>query len=155
MVDIVDSKTRSRMMAGIRGRDTKPELQVRRYLHSRGFRYRLHVGTLAGKPDIILPKYRLAIFVHGCFWHRHRGCRYATNPEQNREKWATKFRENIERDEKQVRQLIGLGWRVLVIWECALRSPELDLSWLPEHIKNGCGSYAEWPNETSGRDFNC
>jgi DNA mismatch endonuclease (patch repair protein) len=149
MVDIVDSRTRSRMMAGIRGRNTKPELQVRRYLHSRGFRYRLHDGKLPGSPDIIMPKYKLLIFVHGCFWHRHQGCRYATDPAQNREKWEEKFRQNVERDHKQVKQLIDLGWRVLVIWECGLRSPSSDLSWLPEHIKQGAGSYAEWPSGTS------
>jgi len=149
MVDIVDSRTRSRMMAGIRGRNTKPELQVRRYLHSQGFRYRLHDGKLPGSPDIIMPKYKLLIFVHGCFWHRHQGCRYATDPAQNREKWEGKFRQNVERDHKQVKQLIDLGWRVLVIWECGLRSPSSDLSWLPEHIKKGTGSYAEWPTGAS------
>jgi DNA mismatch endonuclease (patch repair protein) len=149
MVDIVDSRTRSRMMAGIRGRNTKPELQVRRYLHSRGFRYRLHDGKLPGSPDIIMPKYKLLIFVHGCFWHRHQGCRYATDPAQNREKWEAKFRQNVERDHTQVKQLIDLGWRVLVIWECGLRSPGSDLSWLPEHIRKGAGSYAEWPTGTS------
>lgn len=146
MVDVVDSSTRSRMMAGIRGKDTKPELQVRRYLHSQGFRYRLHDGRLPGRPDIIMPKYKLAILVHGCFWHRHRGCRYATTPEQNREKWAEKFRQNVERDEKQVRQLIDRGWRVLVVWECGLRTPSPDLSWLAKHIRSTGKSYAEWPD---------
>lgn len=145
MVDIVDSRTRSRMMAGIKGKNTKPELVVRCYLHSKGFRYRLHDDKLPGRPDIIMPKYKLLIFVHGCFWHRHQGCRFATTPDQNRAKWQEKFRQNVERDQKQRRQLLDLGWRVLVIWECALRSPKPDLSWLPEHIKSGLELYAEWP----------
>jgi|SRR3989338_1397636 len=145
MTDIVDAQTRSRMMAGIRGKDTKPELLVRCFLHSRGFRYRLHDKKLPGSPDIVLAKYHLAIFVHGCFWHRHKGCKFATIPEQNRDSWLLKFKQNTERDERQVRQIISLGWRVLVIWECALKSPLLDISWLPEHARTDRSSYMEWP----------
>lgn len=144
MVDVVDSVTRSRMMAGIKGKNTKPEMNVRRYLHSMGFRYRLHVKNLPGRPDVVLPKYKLVIFVHGCFWHRHKGCRYATSPDQNAGKWEEKFRKNIERDEIQIEQLKKLGWRIIVIWECGLRLSEPDLSWLAELIK-GNQLYWEWP----------
>lgn len=146
MTDIVDSRTRSRMMAGIRGKNTKPELIVRRFLHSKGFRFRLHDAKLPGRPDIVMPKYKLLIFVHGCFWHRHQGCRYATSPAQNGEKWQEKFRQNVERDQQQIKQLLDQGWRVLVIWECALRTPEPDLAWLPEYIRVGRPTYAEWPS---------
>lgn len=145
MTDIVDSKTRSRMMAGIRGKNTRPELLVRKYLHAKGFRYRLHDKKLPGSPDIVLRKYQLAIFVHGCFWHRHKGCRYATTPAQNRKKWLLKFRQNTERDQRQINQLIDMGWRVLVIWECALKLPMQELAWLPKYIKSDQTSYMEWP----------
>lgn len=137
------------MMAGIKGKNTRPELIVRRFLHSKGFRFRLHDARLPGSPDIVMPKYKLLIFVHGCFWHRHQGCRYATSPEQNREKWQEKFRLNVERDQQQIQQLLGLGWRVLVIWECSLRAPGLDLSWLPDYVKTERTIYAEWPNTVS------
>lgn len=121
MIDVVDSATRSRMMAGIRGKDTKPELIVRKYLHSRGFRYRLHVKELPGKPDIVLSKYRAVVFVHGCFWHQHQGCKYATKPKTQREFWNNKLSENIKRDGYSLEALKGLGWRVFVIWECELK----------------------------------
>lgn len=118
MVDIVDKATRSRMMSGIRGRDTKPELRVRRFLHAAGFRFRLHVKDLPGRPDIVLPKYRAVILVHGCFWHRHPGCRYATMPASNVEAWSEKFARNVERDSDVERRLVASGWRVITIWEC-------------------------------------
>lgn len=145
MVDIVDSSTRSRMMARIKSKDTRPEMVVRRFLHSGGFRYRLHVNSLPGKPDIVLPKYRIAIFVHGCFWHRHMGCKYATNPDQNRKKWQEKFRQNVERDENQVTELINQGWRVIVVWECGLRASNPDLAWLVAQIKKSHSHFFEWP----------
>ncbi|MDO9014731.1 MAG: DNA mismatch endonuclease Vsr [Polynucleobacter sp.] len=145
MTDIVDSRTRSRMMAGIKGKNTRPEVMVRRFLHAEGFRFRLHDLKLPGRPDIVLPKHKLVIFVHGCFWHRHQGCRYATNPEQNRERWQEKFRQNVERDRRQVSELVRQGWRVVVIWECSLRIRAPELSWLSEHIKGGIASYVEWP----------
>ena len=121
MADTVDPETRSRMMSGIRGKDTKPELALRRALHARGFRYRLHDKRLPGKPDIILPKFRAAIFVHGCFWHRHEGCKYATMPATRPEFWQAKFRENMDRDQRNIDALLALGWRVAVVWECEMR----------------------------------
>lgn len=126
MIDVVDKKTRSRMMAGIRGKDTLPEITVRKFLHSKGFRYRLHVKTLPGKPDLVFPKYHLALFIHGCFWHRHKGCRYATTPASNPEFWQKKFDDNVRRDKEVLRQLKRAGWRVLVIWECEINETELD-----------------------------
>lgn len=118
-MDVVDAATRSRMMAGIRGKDTKPELIVRRFLHRAGLRFRLH-AQLPGKPDLVLPKHRAAVFVHGCFWHRHEGCRYATTPANNAAAWQEKFAANVRRDAKMRQQLEELGWRVLVIWSCEL-----------------------------------
>ena len=125
MTDSVDKATRSRMMSGIRSRNTKPELIVRSFLHRSGLRFRLH-AKLPGKPDLVLPKYRTAIFVHGCFWHRHPGCRYATTPDNNAEFWKDKFESNVRRDTRANRKLEDLGWRVLVIWSCQLNENELD-----------------------------
>ena len=122
MTDIVDSQTRSRMMAGIRGKDTKPELALRRSLHALGFRYRLHAKGIPGKPDLVLPKYKAVIFVHGCFWHRHPGCRYASTPATRPEFWASKFSANVMRDGAVRSALLLAGWRVATIWECALRT---------------------------------
>jgi len=123
-MDIVDRATRSRMMSAIRGRDTKPELVVRSYLHRSGLRFRLH-SRLPGKPDLVLPKYRAAVFVHGCFWHRHEGCRFSTTPASNANFWAKKFADNVRRDDHVRRQLAQLGWRVLVIWSCELNERKL------------------------------
>ena len=145
MADIVDRKTRSRMMAGIRSKDTRPELQVRRFLHSHGFRYRLHEKKLPGTPDIVLPKYNLVIFVHGCFWHRHAGCPLATMPDQNRDQWMRKFSRNLIRDKVQMERLVNLGWRVLVIWECGLKNRLNSLTWLIEFVKHEQISFHEWP----------
>jgi DNA mismatch endonuclease, patch repair protein len=141
MVDVVDRATRSRMMANIRGRDTKPEMAVRRTLHALGFRFRLHDRRLPGRPDIVLPRYRVAIFVHGCFWHRHVGCRFCTTPSTRPEFWAEKFASNVARDAKQVESLIVSGWRVATIWECALKGG-LQERWstrLSDWIKNDQG----------------
>ena len=122
MTDIVDSQTRSRMMSGIRGKNTKPELALRRSLHALGLRYRLHAKGIPGKPDIVMPKYRAVIFVHGCFWHRHAGCRYATVPATRPEFWAAKFDANVARDAAAQSALRDIGWRVGTVWECALRT---------------------------------
>lgn len=126
MTDIVDKVTRSRMMAGIRGKDTRPEMVVRRALHARGFRYRLNVRSLPGAPDLVFPKRRAVIFIHGCYWHRHEGCRYATTPATNTEFWASKFAGNVARDARNVRDLRSAGWRVGIIWECALKGDRGD-----------------------------
>jgi DNA mismatch endonuclease (patch repair protein) len=118
MADVVDKKTRSRMMSGIRGRNTKPELAVRKALFAAGFRYRLHTNTLPGRPDIVLPKFRCAVFVHGCFWHRHKGCKFAYSPKSNRAFWSEKFSSNVRRDKVVRTALRKAGWRVFVVWEC-------------------------------------
>ena len=124
MTDVVDSKTRSRMMAGIRGKETRPELALRRSLHALGFRYRLHARDLPGRPDLVLPKFEAVIFVHGCFWHRHSGCRYASMPSTRSEFWSAKFAANLARDTLVRRELQEAGWRVAVVWECALRTEQ-------------------------------
>jgi DNA mismatch endonuclease (patch repair protein) len=120
MADIVDRQTRSRMMAGIRGKDTKPELVLRRALHARGLRYRLHARGVRGRPDLVLPKYRAAVFVHGCFWHRHQRCRFCTTPSSRTEFWAAKFAANVQRDTAVREALAADGWRVATVWECSL-----------------------------------
>lgn len=124
MTDIVDQQTRSRMMSGIRGKNTKPELALRRALHARGFRFRLHSKNLFGRPDLVFPKHSAVIFVHGCFWHRHEGCRYATIPSTRQEFWQEKFEANVARDKLVRAKLLESGWRVATVWECALRKPE-------------------------------
>jgi DNA mismatch endonuclease (patch repair protein) len=144
-MDVVSKTVRSRMMAGIRGKDTLPEIHVRKVLHNHGFRFRLHSKNLPGKPDIVLPRYRVCIFVHGCFWHRHPECRYATSPKTRPEFWTEKFRQNVERDKKNREALLHMGWRVIEIWECAIRKTGTDLEWLFEAIKNCTESYISWP----------
>ncbi|QYX55953.1 very short patch repair endonuclease [Roseovarius sp. SCSIO 43702] len=124
MTDIVDQQTRSRMMSGIRGKDTKPELALRRALHARGFRFRLHSKTVHGRPDLVLPKYGAVVFVHGCFWHRHEGCRYTTTPSTRQAFWQAKFTANVARDAAVRGKLLNDGWRVATVWECALRKPD-------------------------------
>lgn len=126
MADIVDQKTRSRMMSGIGGKDTKPELALRKALHARGYRYRLHHRKLPGRPDIVMPGRRIAIFVHGCFWHRHPECRYATTPATRPDFWAQKFERNVERDAENIAALQDLGWRVAVVWECGLKPADFE-----------------------------
>jgi DNA mismatch endonuclease (patch repair protein) len=118
MTDVVDRETRSRLMSAIRGQNTKPELAVRRALHAAGLRYRLHESSLPGRPDIVFPSRRLAIFVHGCFWHRHPQCRFATTPATRSEFWANKFRQNAERDARAESELAATGWTVRIAWEC-------------------------------------
>ncbi|WP_006914856.1 very short patch repair endonuclease [Salinisphaera shabanensis] len=144
MNDIVNPCKRSSMMSRIKGRDTKPELQVRRYLHACGFRFRLHRKDLPGRPDIVLPKYRLVIFVHGCFWHRHPGCHYATVPATRTDFWQRKFEGNVHRDQRSIERLLQNGWRVFVIWECGLRHQLEELRELPALIV-GDESSSTWP----------
>ncbi|MGE4307294.1 MAG: very short patch repair endonuclease [Novosphingobium sp.] len=121
MTDIVDQQTRSRMMSGIRGRNTRPELRLRSALHAAGLRYRIHRKDLPGSPDLVFPKFGAVVFVHGCFWHRHPGCPKATSPSTRPEFWADKFAKNIERDERSRQSLIDAGWRVATVWECSLK----------------------------------
>ena len=124
MTDKFDAQTRSRIMASVRQKDTAPEIAIRKALHSRGFRYRLHLQGLSGRPDLVLPKHRAVVFVHGCFWHRHEGCRYATTPATRAKFWQAKFEANVARDRAVRVALLEVGWRVATIWECALRKPE-------------------------------
>jgi len=124
VTDIVDQQTRSRMMSGIRGKNTKPELALRGALHAHGFRFRLHPSKVHGRPDLVLPKHRAVVFVHGCFWHRHKGCRYTTSPATSPEFWRAKFETNVARDSAVRATLLEEGWRVATVWECALRKPD-------------------------------
>ena len=122
-MDTISKARRSWNMSRIRGRDTRPERIVRSLLHGLGHRFRLHKQCLAGRPDIVLPKYRVVVLVHGCFWHRHRQCRFAYNPKSNESFWARKFEDNVTRDRKVLRALRREGWRVLVVWECQTARP--------------------------------
>ena len=121
MPDILTKSRRHQCMSHIRGKNTKPEILVRKGLHARGFRFRLHNKKLPGSPDIVLPKYGVAIMVNGCFWHGHKGCRYATKPKSNVEFWETKIAMNRHRDEVTNAHLEALGWHVITVWECELR----------------------------------
>lgn len=121
-MDVHDKKTRSYNMSRIRGKNTKPEELVRKYLFSQGFRYRKNDKRLPGTPDIVLPKYKTVIFVNGCFWHGHKGCKYFVWPENNAEFWRQKITDNIERDKKNYYKLEESGWKVLVVWECELKN---------------------------------
>lgn len=123
MIDVVDAATRSRMMSGIRGKDTRPEMILRRGLHARGFRFRLHDRRLPGTPDIVLPARRAVIFVHGCYWHGH-GCHLFRLPATRREFWQAKIEGNVARDAAAESALVAGGWRVLTVWECALKGRE-------------------------------
>lgn len=121
MVRVFTPAQRSNCMSRIRGKNTKPEILVRKELHARGFRFRLHNKKLPGSPDVVLPKYGVAIMVNGCFWHGHKGCRYATKPKSNVEFWEAKIARNRHRDEVAEAHLHALGWHVITIWECELR----------------------------------
>ena len=124
MVDTLTPIQRSVRMSKIRSQDTKPEIALRKALHSLGFRFRLHGRKLPGKPDVILPKYRAVIFVHGCFWHRHPGCRVAHIPKSNTDFWQQKFDRNVARDLENIADLTAAKWRVFVVWECELKNPK-------------------------------
>lgn len=124
MVDHVDRTKRSLIMASVRSRDTKPELAVRRMLYSLGYRYRLHSSTLPGKPDLVFPSRCKVVFVHGCFWHRHRKCQYATTPKTRVNYWEDKFDANVARDRRTVQSLKKMGWAVATVWQCELKDPQ-------------------------------
>ncbi|MGF6128577.1 DNA mismatch endonuclease (patch repair protein) [Pseudomonas frederiksbergensis] len=143
-MDIVDQATRSKMMSGIRGKNTRPEMMVRKFLHAKGYRFRLHRKDLPGKPDIVLPKLMTCIFVHGCFWHRHPGCQYSTSPSTRIEFWSEKFHKNVERDARHQDELESKGWIVLVIWECQLKRGGTGLSLLSKRLDSI--SKAKLPN---------
>lgn len=134
-MDHLTKEQRSWNMSRVHGKDTKPEMIVRSFLHRKGFRFRLHVRELPGCPDIVLPKYKTVIEVRGCFWHRHPGCKKATIPASNRTFWCDKLQQNAVRDAKNDSALTGLGWRIIVIWECQLHNREA-LKQLPELISN-------------------
>ncbi len=121
MADVMTPEQRSRCMAAIKGKDTKPEMIVRKYLFSRGLRFRVQVRKLSGNPDIVLPKYKTVIFVNGCFWHGHEGCRYFRLPKSNIEFWEQKIKNNIARDVRNENELKSLGWRVIRVWECDIK----------------------------------
>lgn len=122
MSDVMTPEQRSRCMAAIRGKDTKPEILVRKFLFSKGLRYRLNNRKLPGSPDIVLKKYKTVIFVDGCFWHGHEGCKYFRLPKSNTPFWEAKITRNIERDKETTQALTALGWKVISIWECELRN---------------------------------
>ena len=131
MTDRLSRKHRSWNMSRIRGKDTAPERLVRSALHRAGYRFRLHSEPLPGRPDLVLPKYRTVVFVHGCFWHRHSGCRFAYTPKSRTAFWNAKLDANVKRDRRTARELRGLGWKVITVWECEADRPGRWLRRLP------------------------
>lgn len=125
MPDNLSPEHRKKAMSNVRQKDTKPEKTVRSILHRLGFRFRKNVSSIAGKPDIVLPKYKTIIFVHGCFWHQHKNCRKAARPTSNIEFWNTKLEKNVKRDKQTLKELKSLGWKVLTIWTCEMKDKEL------------------------------
>jgi DNA mismatch endonuclease, patch repair protein len=125
MTDVLSKEQRSRNMSRIRSKNTGPERTVRTLLHLLGYRFRLHSAHLPGKPDIVLPKYKIAIFVHGCFWHRHKNCKYAYTPKTRVEFWQQKFEANVKRDRQVRKNIQSLGWKSAVIWECQTGNMEV------------------------------
>ncbi len=121
MADVVSKEKRSKMMAGIKGKDTKPEVLLRKELYKRGFRYRKNVKGIEGKPDLVLRKYKALVFIHGCFWHGHENCRLFRMPKSKVEFWTEKIGGNIERDKRKMQKLLDEGWRILVVWECSVK----------------------------------
>lgn len=126
MADVHDKATRSYNMSRIKGKDTKPEMLVRKFLHANGYRYRLHTKDLPGKPDIVLPKYHTVIFINGCFWHGHQGCKYFTIPKTKTEWWTNKINTNIANDKKAIEALSKDGWKIITIWTCELKPDKLE-----------------------------
>lgn len=145
MADVHSPQVRSRNMSNIKGKNTKPEMIVRRYLFSKGFRYRKNDIRLPGKPDIVLPKYRTVIFVNGCFWHKHEGCKYFVWPKSNPEFWKNKIEGNVHRDMQNHQMLLNAGWNVIVVWECELKKDirEQTLERLVEALSKACEASGE------------
>lgn len=133
-MDIFDKQARSKLMGRIRGKDTKPEMTVRRLAHGLGYRYRLHRADLPGSPDLVFPGRRKVVFVHGCYWHRHQNCRFAYVPKSNEAFWSRKFAANVARDRQAVIDLEAQGWGTLVIWECEVKDSNLVASRLSAHL---------------------
>ena len=123
MADVFSKAKRSEVMSRIKGSNTSPELAVRSILHRLGYRFLLHSRNLVGRPDIVLPRYRTVVFVHGCFWHRHRNCRFAYTPKTRKTFWHEKFAANVYRDKNVARQLVKVGWQVVTVWECKVANP--------------------------------
>ncbi len=152
MTDVHDKTTRSRNMSAIKGKDTKPEIQIRKLLHSMGYRYRLHVKELPGKPDIVLPKYKVVIQINGCFWHKHE-CHLFKWPSTRTEFWKNKLNKNAENDRKNIFSLQYQGWRILTIWECALKGKKkIQINEIVELITHFINSEETSWLETSGLD---
>jgi DNA mismatch endonuclease (patch repair protein) len=150
MTDTLTKKQRSKAMSTVRSRDTKPEWILRCGLHRLGFRYRLKNSHLPGRPDLAFPRFHAAVFVHGCYWHRHPGCKDASTPKSNVDFWERKFTENVERDRRTIRELEKLGWRILVVWECELARHTVETIqrvayWLRQ--RNVCDDYVMNRNE--------
>ena len=137
MADVVSPEVRSRMMSGIRGKNTKPELILRRLLHKRGFRYRLHAANLPGRPDMVFPKYRAVLFAHGCFWHGH-NCHLFKWPKSRQDFWRDKISGNCQRDVVATNELKKAGWRILTVWECALKGRK---RLTPDQLVDSCASW--------------
>lgn len=137
MPDVYSKEIRSKVMSSVKGKNTKPEVIVRKYLFSNGFRYRNNVAKLAGKPDIVLPKYKTVVFVNGCFWHLHKDCNHFVYPKNNADYWKNKILGNVERDKRNYEALRAAGWKVLIVWECQLKkAKEETLLTLIEDIKS-------------------
>lgn len=148
-MDVVSTEVRSRMMASIRGTNTIPEMKVRKLLHRHGFRYRLHPRNLPGRPDVVLRRYHLCIFIHGCFWHRHPNCKYTTTPSSREDFWHAKFEQNVKRDIEKRNELLQQGWRVFELLECGIRKTETDMKWLLEAVPDFNQQYVSWPDYPS------
>jgi DNA mismatch endonuclease (patch repair protein) len=136
MSDVHTPDQRSRNMRAIKGKNSKPEMRVRSLIHRMGYRYRLHCKELPGRPDLVFPCRKKVIFVHGCFWHQHPGCRYATRPKTREAFWAEKLKENADRDRRQILELQSFGWKVLVVWECEVREETRLASTLDSFLKD-------------------
>lgn len=139
-MDILAPEQRSSLMSRIRNKDTGPEMKVRRLAHALGFRFRLHRRNLPGSPDLVFPSHRKVIFVHGCYWHRHPGCRYAYSPKSNIAFWQSKFKANVTRDRRAASALVALGWDILVVWECETRNADILRLRLTKFLKSNKGT---------------